>query len=90
MNMSGAIRARQPRGVSLKRVAQALGAAYRAWLGRRAVASLDELEDWQLADIGLQRCDIDRLRGFTPIRDPTIELQARRASAASRTIRRRV
>ncbi|KFB11095.1 DUF1127 domain-containing protein [Nitratireductor basaltis] len=87
MNTSGAIRVRQPGPLSLQRVAKALASAYRAWLGRRAMASLDELEDWQLADIGLQRCDIDRLRGFTPLRDPTVELHERRVVAANITRR---
>jgi|HigsolmetaAR203D_1030402.scaffolds.fasta_scaffold00368_10 Domain of unknown function (DUF1127). len=48
--------------------------------GRLALARLDEMEDWQLHDLGISRRDLDRAHEISILEDPTTLLseQARK------------
>jgi len=54
-------------GAAIVRISEATGSVLRGtaiWWGgrqrRRALASLDKMDNWQLDDIGLTRADVDR------------------------------
>jgi len=53
------------------RLYMAAGAIKRLWVGQVAWRQLNEMEDWELDDIGLSREDFHSLRDLSPIDDPT-------------------
>jgi len=53
------------------RVYMAAGAIKRLWAGKVAWRQLNEMEDWELDDIGLSREDFHSLRDMSPLDDPT-------------------
>lgn len=60
---------------------------YRAWKNRRAVYQLGLLSEWELADIGLTRADLN-VAWRLPLRlDPTVELGAIAEARANRELR---
>lgn len=62
---------------------------FRAWLHRREVLRLSELDDRGLKDIGLIRSDIDGALATSWLEDPSSVLQARSAQQQSAAASRR-
>jgi uncharacterized protein YjiS (DUF1127 family) len=56
--------------------AEKAGAIYRAWANRRALYRLGEMNDIELADIGLSRSDLFAARTVPAHMDPTARLGA--------------
>ena len=48
---------------------------FRSWLNRRRIASLTEVDDHLLADLGLDRDDVRRALDLPFAQDPALELQ---------------
>jgi uncharacterized protein YjiS (DUF1127 family) len=46
--------------VTATRIARVAGAVLRYWTNRRQFRRLAEMSDWELADIGIERVDLDR------------------------------
>lgn len=60
----------------VERVANGARALLRALLNRRELARLSDLTDYELADIGLLRADIERVMRSPLAVDPTAQLSA--------------
>ncbi|WP_265515517.1 DUF1127 domain-containing protein [Nitratireductor luteus] len=72
------------------RVARAAAGLLTLWKSRRAMRHLNDLSDWELADLGLVREDIARAYEIPLLDDPTLRLQQiARKRARSETIMRR-
>ncbi|WP_048648682.1 DUF1127 domain-containing protein [Nitratireductor soli] len=67
--------AARPVGIARHAVSSFMAAVSRFWKTRQAMHQLSEMSDWQLADIGLTRCDIDVVSLSVPHGDATRALQ---------------
>ena len=65
----------QPAGVVRAITASLLARATRYWKVRTAMRHLSEMSDWQLADIGLTRSDVDMVALRNPRKLATQALQ---------------
>ena len=63
-------------GVSVNRLARAVGAAWTSLRNRSQVRRLAELDDHLLADIGLTRSDVEEASSMPITTDPSIQLAA--------------
>ncbi|WP_291644930.1 DUF1127 domain-containing protein [Bosea sp. (in: a-proteobacteria)] len=61
----------------------------RAWVHRREVMQLGELDERGLKDIGLVRSDVEGALATSWLRDPSVVLSARSAQQQSAAARRR-
>ncbi|MDN2566969.1 DUF1127 domain-containing protein [Aquibium sp. A9E412] len=63
-------------GPAVSRLVYAVARLRRLWRNRGHVRYLQELSDWELADIGLLREDVEHARSLPLTVDPTLRLQA--------------
>ncbi len=77
--------AREPLGIgaswiaAARRVSGIAAAFYRDWNNRRQFRRLQEMSDWELADIGITRGDLRSAWNRRPDVDPTAHLAALRS-----------
>ncbi|MCR4265541.1 DUF1127 domain-containing protein [Nitratireductor sp. ZSWI3] len=65
----------QPAGNVRRAAVAVLSGLMHLWKTRQAMRQLSEMSDWQLADIGLTRCDVDMVALRAPRNEATRRLQ---------------